>query len=136
MPFSEATAVTLVSAQERSIAGVRNSFDFAENPDSLISSMLPAVVHYFPRFDVEPWAHYNVWKNRLTLRSILFVAPRESAGGKLKFLENAALPFGYLWRNHFQQASVISTLLAGMGATKFWLVSGEYGVGGGGVTFH
>jgi len=135
MPFNELTAVNLVAAQERSISGVRNSFGYAQNPDNLVSSMLPAVVHYFPRFDIEPWAHHNVWKNTLILRSILFVSPREAAGGKLKFLENAAIPFGNLWRTHFQQDTVISGLLSGMGATKFWLISGEYGVGGTELTF-
>ena len=135
MAFSESNAIGLVSAQEASIAGVKNSFGFAQNPDSLSSAMLPAVIHYFPRFDSERWADHNLWKNVLTLRSVLFVAPRESSGGKLKYLENAAMPFGYLWRQKFQTETVIRSLLQDMDATKFWLVSGEYGVGGLDLTY-
>jgi hypothetical protein len=126
----EATIVEQIAAQERLISGVKNSFGFAANPDILPSAALPAVIHYFPHFEVEPRAHHNVWKESLILRSVLFVAPREGSGGKLKFLENAALPFGYLWRTHFQTDSVVSNLLSNIGAVRAYLVSGDYGAGG------
>lgn len=128
--FDEANALNKIAAQEASILGIKNSFGFAANPDNLTSAMAPAVAHYYPRFDAEPWAYHNVWKTNLVLRSILFVAPRESSGGKLKFLENAAMPFGYLWRQKFQTETVISGLLTDIQATKVWLSSGEYTVGG------
>lgn len=136
MALVEATIIEQIAAQERQITGVKNSYGFAENPDILHPAMLPAVIHYFPRFDVEPWAHHNVWRNTMVLRSLLFVAPRESSGGKLKFLDNAAIPFGNLWRERFQTSTVISSLLTNIGATRAFLVSGEYGVGGLELTYN
>ena len=130
MPFTEEVAINQIAIYEREIDGIANSYDYAKNPDSLTSAMLPAVIHYVPSFTVEPRAHYNVWANSIALTSILFVLPRESVGGKLKFLENEAIPFGAKWRAKFQDDTVIKALLSNMGAVKFFLKSGAYGAGG------
>ena len=128
MAFTEENALNLIAAQERSIAGVKNSYDYAKNPDVL--NEYPSVIHYVPRFTSAPLAHYNVWNNTLTFMSILFVCPREAQGGKLKFVENEAIPYGAKWRAKFQDSTVITNLLSQMGAKEFFLESGDYGVGG------
>lgn len=128
MPFSEENAVNLIAAQERAIAGIKDSFGYAKNPDVL--QTWPAVLHYIPTFTSEPRAHHNAWTNTITLQSILCVAPRQTSGGKLKFLENAAIPFGEKWRSKFQDDTVITNLLSQMGAVKFFLTGATYGAGG------
>ena len=133
--MDETLLVNQIATYERSIAGVKNSFSYAQNPDSLPNAALPAVIHYCPSFTAEPRAHFNVWSNKIVVKSILFVAPRQSQGGKIKYLENAAIPFGQLWRAKFQDSTVISALLSATGGVKVFLESGEYGVGGNLLTF-
>ena len=129
MPFNEVTATNQLAAQERAIAGMRNSFDYARNPDSLTANMLPAAIHFIPSFVAEERGHHNVWRNTLTLQSVLFVVPRESQGGKLRFIENEAIPYGQKWRDRFQTESVIAGLLENTAATRFFLIGGDYGAG-------
>jgi len=128
MAFTEENALNLIAAQERSIAGVKNSYDYAQNPD--VITEYPCVIHYIPRFTATPLAHYNVWNNELNFTSILYVLPRQAQGGKLKFVENEVIPFGAKWRSKFQDSTVITNLLSQMGAKEFFLQSGDYGVGG------
>jgi len=130
MPFNELTAINQIAAQERAIAGVKNSYDYAKNPDMLTANLLPAVIHFIPSFTAEVRGHHNVWKNSLVVQSILFVMPRESQGGKLRFLENAAIPYGQKWRDRFQTESVINTLLTEIAGVRVFLTGGEYGAGG------
>ena len=130
MPFDERNAINLIAAQERSIAGVANSYAYAENPDSLPNAVLPAVVHFIPSFTSTPRAFHNVWENSMVFQSVLFVMPRESAGGKLRYIENAAIPFGQKWRDKFQDSTVIANLLSGLAGVKVFLTGGTYGVGG------
>ena len=127
--------INSIAAQEAAIAGVKASYGFAQNPDSITIGMLPCVLHYPPLFTSEPRAFHNVWKNVITVTSILFVTTRQGAGGKLRFIENAALPFGQLWRIRFQTDSVVSGLLSSVGAVKCFLEEGRYGVGGENLTF-
>lgn len=135
MAFDEVTMIDAIAAQEAAISGVKSSFGFAKNPDSITIGMLPCVLHYPPLFTSEPRAMHNVWKNVITVNSILFVTTRQGAGGKLRSIENAAMPFGYLWRARFQTDSVVSGLLATVGAVKCFLEEGRYGVGGADLTF-
>lgn len=128
MPFNEANLVNLIAAQERAIQGVAVSYDYARNPDLLTN--LPAVVHYIPSFTSEPRGHYNLWKNELVFTSVLFVMSREAQGGKLNYIENAAIPFGQKWRDRFQTDTVVSALLSGEAAIKVFLTGGNYGAGG------
>ena len=133
--LNEEAVINYIAAQERSISGVRNSYDYAKNPDNLTAQMAPAVIHYIPNFQMKPLAHHNVWDEVLKPVSILFVKPRQSASGKLAYLENEAIPFSYKWRQKFQDHTVLSNALAGMGARKAWLESGAYGAGGTFLTY-
>ena len=130
MPFNESTAINLIAAQEASISGIVASFGYAQNPDSL-NNVLPAVIHFIPSFGSTPRAFPNVWANSMTFNSVLFVMPREAAGGKLRYIENAAIPFGQKWREKFQDSTVITNLLAQLGGVKVFLTGGQYGVGNG-----
>ena len=129
--FREENAINLIATQEASISGVVQSFPYAQNPDSL-NNILPCVLHYVPSFTAPPRAFHNVWANTLALTSVLFVMPRDAAGGKLRYIENAAIPFGEKWRTKFQDDTVITNLLSSMAAVKFFLSGGIYTVGTGG----
>src|SRR3990167_1881930 len=98
--FREENAINLIAAQERSIDGVKASFDYAQNPDSL-NNVLPAVIHFVPSFTSTPRAFHNVWTNSLVFQSIMFAMPRDAGGGKLRYIENAAIPFVQKWRDNF-----------------------------------
>src|SRR3972149_3520715 len=130
MAFNDEDCINEIAAQERAIAGVKNSYNYARNPDSLTSNLLPAVIHYIPSFTSEPRGHHNVWKDALTFQSILLVMPREMQGGKLRFIENAAIPYGQKWRDRFHTESVINTLLTNTGSVRAFLTGGDYGAGG------
>ena len=123
------TIINQIAAQERAISGVRNSYGFAQNPDLLNSAALPAVLHYIPVFDSAHTGHFNTWTNTITVKSLLFVTPREAQGGKLKFIENEVIPFGQKWRQTFQTESVLRTLMTNTASVRFFLVKGEYGAG-------
>jgi len=135
MAFNEVDMINAIAAQEAAIIGVKASYGFAQNPDSITIGMLPCVLHYPPLFTSEPRAFHNVWKNVITVTSILFVTTRQGAGGKLRFIENAAMPFGQLWRARFQTDSVVSGLLASVSAVTCFLKEGRYGVGGQDLNF-
>ena len=136
MPVTEQAVVNQIAAQERAIASVRSSFDYAQNPNTLADAQLPAVVHIVSNFTSELRGHHNLWRNSYNVLSILFVKPRLLDGGQLKFLENEAIPFGEKWRTRFQTDSVIDTLFSQLSNTaKVFLVSGEYGAGGEMLTY-
>lgn len=130
MAFNEESVINAIATQERTITGVTASFGFAANPDMLSTDQLPAVVHYVPTFTAERWGHHNLWRNVIFVRSILYVTPRDLQGGKLKFLENKALPFATRFRAKFQTSDVINTLLSECSSITCWLESGIYGAGG------
>lgn len=127
---SDESIINQIASYERSIVGIRNSFNFGQNPDTLNPGQLPAVIHYVPAFSTSERAFHNVWKTELTVKSLLMVTPRQGQGGILRYLENAALPFGYLWRDKFQNDTVINAMLSATGAVKLFLASGKYGAGG------
>ena len=126
--LAEQTIINNLAAQVRSIEGVKNAYDFAKNPDSLNNAQLPAMA-FWPNFEAEPKGHFNLWRNQFNVVGSLYVAPRQS-GGRLKFLENSAMPFGFKFRQKFQNESVIQSLLGtGTGISQAWLISGNYGAG-------
>ena len=134
--LAEETITNQLASLERSIAGVKNSYSYSQNPDALSTAMLPAVIHYIPSFESNLKAHHNVWNNQFVVRSILFVASRQSSGGQLKFLENQAIPFGAKWRDKFQADANLTTLFANLpGTVKVYLKSGNYGAGGDLLTY-
>ena len=118
-----------MASEFRSIEGVNVAFNFAENPDTLNKAQLPAALFFPAQFQSQQKAHHNIHRNIIEIAAILFISTRQDRGGRLKFLENAALPFSYKVRKHFQQDSVIKTLLA-LGLTQATIVSGNYGAGG------
>lgn len=130
MAFADADFINKLSNHFGAITGIKKAYAFAENPDIINNADLPCVMFYPQQFTHEPLAHHNRWKTDQTIKAVLFVTPRESQGGRLKFLENAAMPFGNLVRVKFEQASVITDLLsvgASGGTTRAWLSSGMYG---------
>ena len=135
MAFNEETVINQIAAQERAIAGIKNSYAYATNPDTLPSQELPAVIHFSPTFSCDLRANFNVWKNDIGLRSVLFVSPRADSGGKLKYVENAAIPFGQKWRDRFQDGTVINSLMTNIVGVKIFLAGGDYGAGGNLLTF-
>jgi hypothetical protein len=129
MPFTEEVITNQVALIERGIAGVKQSYGFAQNPDNVVGQM-PCVLHYIPSYKSVPRAMHNVWANIINLTSILAVTARQQQGGRLRFLENAAIPFGGLWRQAFQDNTNLTNLLAATGSAKCWLNGGNYGSGG------
>ena len=135
MPFNEKTAIDQIAAQERSIQGVSSSFPYAENPDALTTGMLPAVVHFIPSFTSVQRGFHNLWANTLVFNSVIFVIPRDAGGGKLRYIENAAILFGQKWRDKFQDDTVITNLLSSLAGVKVFLTGGQYGAGGNLLTY-
>lgn len=127
--LTDEVAINTLALHERSIVGVRNSYDFAKNPNSLMGQGLPAVIHFPSGFSSKPRAHHNVWENTLNITSVVFVAPRQSQGGNLAYIENDALPYADKWRQKFQEHSVIESMLAATGSVKCYLTGGTYSVG-------
>lgn len=125
----EQTIINILADEFRNVSGIKNAYDFAENPDTLSNSQLPAVLFFPAQFITQQKAHHNVYQNEFEVAGILFVATRLDMGGRLKYLENAAMPFMYKVRQHFQTASVITRLLA-LGLTQATIASGIYGAGG------
>src|SRR3990167_9771575 len=116
MSYSEQVAIDQIATYERSIDSIRNSYGFARNPDRLNKSDLPAVLHYSPNFTSSVRGHFNLWDNQINVTSILCVSPREAEGGKLRFLENEAVVYGFKWRAKFQDSTVVNELLSQLGA--------------------
>ena len=127
--ITEQRLIDKVASHEQAIDGVKRSYGFAKNPDTISQAVLPCVIHYQPRFTSDLFAHHNVHRNVYTMQSIMFVNPRESMGGKLRYIENSAIPFLYKWRLKFQSDSVIRDIL-GIGLQRAYNFTGEYGAGG------
>lgn len=122
--------INKIAHHERTIDGIRNSYDFGDTPDNIMGRT-PAVVHYMPEFTCRPNAHHNQWTNEMSLRSILLVTEKKGRGNTLRFLEPAAFPFGEAWMNKFQSQAVINDLFtATNGLVKVFLAGGRYGAGG------
>ena len=73
--------------------------------------MLPAVLFVPSTFESDAKAFHNINRNIITITAVLFVVARESMGGKLKYIENAAIPFLPKIRQHFQTEATIKNLL-------------------------
>lgn len=127
--LTDEACINQVALYERAIAGVRNSYDFAKNPNSLIGQSLPAVVHFPSGFVSKPRAHHNLWENTLSITSVVFVAPRQAQGGNLAYIENDALPYADKWRTKFQDDTVLTAMLSATGSVKCFLTGGTYSVG-------
>lgn len=125
------TIINKIAEYERSIEGIKDSYNFAQNPDVIQPAMLPCVIHTPVSFELDMQAHYNIWRTQWVYRSVLFVAPATSMGGTLKYLENAAIPFGGKWIAKFTDDAVIRSLLQTQtGNVTTFLEEGQYGAGG------
>jgi len=129
MGFSESTIINQVAAIESGIAGIKQSYGFAQNPDNVVGQM-PCVLHYIPSVKITPRALHNVWANNLSLTSIICVMARQQQGGRLRYLENAVMPYMAAWRVAFQDNTNLTNLLASTGSVKCWLTNLSYGAGG------
>lgn len=126
----EQNLINTLAGEFRQISGIKNAYNFAENPDTLSDSQLPAVLFVPTNFDASLKAHHGRHKNDIVITAVLFVAPRMSSGGKLKFIENAAMPFLGKVREHMQtEASIISRFAVGS-LTSVTSFTGAYGAGG------
>ena len=131
MALNEGTIIDTIAQYERSIEGIRNSYGFSQNPDSLTTAQLPAVLHYSPEFTMEWNRSYLGFKSSIAITSIVLVVPRETKAGQLKFLENTAIPYGRKWRDKFSDSAVINAIASATGGIKVWLTKGNYGAGSG-----
>lgn len=135
--LSEQTIINKIAGHARSIEGVQNAYDFANNPDNLSGGMMPALVFYPAEFNSSPAAHRNLWETIFEVRATLFVAELQARGGRYKFLENDAMPFGFKFRQKFQTDTVIQDILGmSTGVVTAWLTNGRYGAGGANLTFN
>ena len=126
----EENLINQLASEFRQISGIKNAYSFAENPDTLSDAQLPAVLFVPTIFDSALFAHHGINKNEIEITAALLVIPRESMGGRLKFIENAAIPFLPAIRSHFQQESVIKNLFSVGNLTSVTSFTGSYGVGG------
>jgi hypothetical protein len=126
----EENLIDELASQFRQISGIKNAYDFAANPDTLTNAQLPAVLFMPTEFDSGLRAHHNRHRNQVEITAVLFVTPRESMGGSLKFIENAAIPYLSKIRQHFQTKSVIQSLFRVGNLTEVTSFSGTYGAGG------
>jgi len=133
---TEENLINRMATEFASISGIKNAYGFANNPDTLNNSQLPAVVFFPASFDAEIKANYNRHRNEFEFVAVLFVAPRQDRGGSLKFLENAALPFLGKVRSHFQTAAVITRLFQIGNMTIVTSFTGTYGAGGQLLTYN
>jgi hypothetical protein len=111
------------------VPGIKKAYGYAQNPDNIPSGDLPVVLSYPMQADYDVVGHHNVWQNLVRIRSSLYVVPRLAKGGKIRFIENQALPFPGRMRTMFQTKSVIQDLLS-LGLQKAFIVQANYGAGG------
>jgi hypothetical protein len=127
---NEKDIINKLKGYYESVQGMNSCFGFAETPDSLTTSQLPATMFYTPAVDISLAAHHNQWKNEFRVRAITVVTPRMAQGGRLKYLENEVIPFGHKIREKFQTKAVVNDLLS-LGMTQAFISRTTYGVGGG-----
>lgn len=132
----EQALINQLADEFRSIAGIENAFDFATNPDNLTDAMLPAVAFVPTTFNASLMGHHGVHRNEIEIVAVLFVATRQSSGGKLKYIENRAMPFMSKVRDKFQDDNVTQRLLALGNLTRATEFTGAYGAGGTLLTFN
>ena len=133
MGVTEEEIINNLAGHFRDIDGITAVFDFAENPDQLSQAMLPAVLFYPQNVDMEPRGHHNVWRNVFNITALVFVTPRESRAGKLRFLENQAISLIPSIRTKFQTESVVDNIL-NLGLVRGFINSINYGAGGTSLT--
>ena len=127
--ITEEQLINRLATDFAAIDGITATYGFAQNPDTLTAAQLPAVLFVPGGFESDLHAHHNFYKNEIEIVAVLFVVARQSAGGKLRYIENRAIPFLGKIRTKFQTQSVVKALLS-IGLTKAFPFSGTYGAGG------
>lgn len=133
---TEESIINRMATEFGTIDGIKNAYGFADNPDGLTNSQLPAVILFPASFESELKAHHNRHRNQFNFVALLFVAPRTDRGGSLKFLENEALPYMGKVRSHFQQEAVIQRMFNTGNMTNVTTFTGTYGAGGQLLTYN
>ena len=131
----EENLINQIATEVSAINGIGSTYRFAQNPDDLSNAKLPALLSVPTNFTSTLGAHHNIRKNEITITSVLFVAPRQTAGGKLKYLENRAMPFLGKFRARFADEQVTKNLFNVGNLTKVYDLTGAYGAGGPLLTF-
>lgn len=126
---TEEQIINKLATHSGAIDGVKNAYGFAAIPNGLIRDQLPAIVFWPSGGSMARKAHYNRWTNEVEISGVLFVEPRMSKAGTLKYLENTVMPYAQKFRQKFQTASVYSDLLS-LGCQVADLESYQYGSGG------
>ena len=126
----EQNLIDKLATEASAISGIGSVFGFAQNPDDLSNAKLPALLFVPTNFSTTLGAHHNRRKNTYDITGVLFVASRQSAGGKLKFLENRAMPFLGKFRERFADEQVTKNLFNVGSLTKAYDLTGAYGAGG------
>lgn len=111
------------------IEGITNAYGFAQIPDSLANSALPAIIFYPSAGFQERKGHHNRWTNTIEITGLLFVTERMSKGGSIKYIDNATLPFAQRFRQKFQTASVYNDFI-NLGLQVADFTRYQYGSGG------
>ena len=124
----EQAVIDKLAGYFQEIDGIKRAYPFAQNPDTLSDAQLAAALFVPTAFSSEPKAHFNFWNNDIEVTVPIFVAPRQSAGGRLKFIENRAIPLLGKIRTKFETAAVVRDLLS-LGFTRYTF-TGTYGAGG------
>ena len=125
----ESQLINKLAGHFEAVDGIRTAYGFAQNPDSLNGSSLPAVTLFPQTVEMEPNAHYNVWSNNFSVRAVVFVAARQQQGGTLRYLENQTISLIPSIRRKFQTATVVKDILS-LGLVKGFIRSIRYGAGG------
>lgn len=131
---TEQAIISRLATEFESIAGIKTTYGFAQNPDTLTNVALPAIVFVPVQFESSLKGHHNTHMNDIQIAGVLFVSERQAQGGKLSFLENEAMPYLFKVRKQFQQDAVIRRILE-LGLVQANLLSGQYGAGGPLLTF-
>ena len=124
----EQNLIDQIATEASAIDGIGYAYGFAKNPDTL--TQLPALLSVPTNFSATLGAHHNIRKNEINITSVLFVATRQTAGGKLKYLENRAMPFLGKFRERFANEQVTKNLFSVGNLTKVYDLTGAYGAGG------
>ena len=132
---TEEAIINKVAGYFESVDGIRTAYGFAKNPDNLNAGDLPATVMVPREIQMDQKGHHNIWRNVFDIIAVTFVATRQTAGGKLIFLENRTISLMPSVRQKFQTESVVSDLL-GLGLVRAHIQSIRYGGGGPLLTYN
>lgn len=128
MAVKESSIINKLAGYFESVDGMKTAYPFASNPDSLSPADLPATLFVPRSISMNQTGHHNLWTNVFDIVAATFVAPMQSSGGKLKYLENQAISLMPSVRVKFQEHAVINDLLS-LGLVRAHIQEMNYGAG-------